>query len=213
MPSVRPRTALAFRWATPAIFSAYWMVFKEYQAAGHWPRLPRMMGFQSSGSAPLGARATTVEQPDTLPRAIPGSAIPPIREKGLLVARTERWRLPAVTDQAYPEASSCWAAKEGSSLRPPVPPVAAAANTSDELPAGARWVCCSTGQWPQGSATAIAQQRTASFAPPAWTLALDVVASVMALSASGARQPAELLNAMSRIMAEGIGLRRTATSC
>merc|ERR1711990_1355688 len=33
--------------------TAYWMGFQEYQQAGRSQSLPRMMGFQASGSAPL----------------------------------------------------------------------------------------------------------------------------------------------------------------
>ena len=49
--------------------SAYWMGFKEYRNAGMSRKLPRMMGFQAAGSAPL-VHDTTVEQPDTIATAI-----------------------------------------------------------------------------------------------------------------------------------------------
>ena len=43
--------------------------FQEYQQAGHSRTLPRMMGFQASGSAPL-VNDTTVSDPDTIATAI-----------------------------------------------------------------------------------------------------------------------------------------------
>ncbi|MEY3756955.1 MAG: hypothetical protein RLZZ263_109, partial [Cyanobacteriota bacterium] len=49
--------------------SAYWMGFNEYKEAGHSRKLPRMMGFQAAGSAPL-VLGHTVEQPDTIATAI-----------------------------------------------------------------------------------------------------------------------------------------------
>ena len=49
--------------------TAYWMGFNEYKAAGHSRRLPRMMGFQAAGSAPL-VLGHTVDQPDTIATAI-----------------------------------------------------------------------------------------------------------------------------------------------
>ena len=42
--------------------SAYWMGFKEYFEAGLSKQLPRMMGFQASGSAPL-VLEKTIENP------------------------------------------------------------------------------------------------------------------------------------------------------
>ena len=66
--------------------SAYWMGFKEYRNAGMSRKLPRMMGFQAAGSAPL-VHDTTVEQPDTIATAIrignpanPGQPLAPLRD-------------------------------------------------------------------------------------------------------------------------------------
>ena len=63
--------------------SAYWMGFKEYRNAGMSRKLPRMMGFQAAGSAPL-VHDTTVEQPDTIATAI-RIGNPANREKALKV--------------------------------------------------------------------------------------------------------------------------------
>jgi threonine synthase len=49
--------------------TAYWMGFKEYQAAGKAGRLPKMMGFQAEGAAPI-VLGHPVESPETIASAI-----------------------------------------------------------------------------------------------------------------------------------------------
>ncbi len=49
--------------------SAYWQGFVEYYRAGHCRRLPRMMGFQAEGAAPI-VRGEPVPDPQTVATAI-----------------------------------------------------------------------------------------------------------------------------------------------
>ena len=49
--------------------TAYWRGYLEYRAAGMSTRLPRMMGFQAAGAAPIVA-GHPVEEPDTIATAI-----------------------------------------------------------------------------------------------------------------------------------------------
>ncbi len=49
--------------------TAYWKGYREWQAAGRIDRLPRMWGFQASGSAPI-VRGHRVRDPQTLATAI-----------------------------------------------------------------------------------------------------------------------------------------------
>jgi threonine synthase len=49
--------------------TAYWKGYKEWRAAGKCSRLPRMVGFQAEGSAPI-VRGHVVEKPETLATAI-----------------------------------------------------------------------------------------------------------------------------------------------
>jgi threonine synthase len=49
--------------------SAYWRGFQEYRAAGRSSRLPRMMGFEAEGAAPI-VRGAVVPEPRTLATAI-----------------------------------------------------------------------------------------------------------------------------------------------
>jgi len=49
--------------------SAYWMGYKEYHAAGKSKNLPRMIGFQAEGAAPI-VRGKPVDDPKTFATAI-----------------------------------------------------------------------------------------------------------------------------------------------
>ena len=49
--------------------TAYWNGFKEYYEIGNSKSLPKMMGFQASGSAPI-VKGTKIENPETLATAI-----------------------------------------------------------------------------------------------------------------------------------------------
>jgi threonine synthase len=49
--------------------TAYWKGFKEYQAAGHSDTLPKMMGWQAAGAAPI-VDGHPVEKPETVASAI-----------------------------------------------------------------------------------------------------------------------------------------------
>jgi threonine synthase len=64
MLSGRPQDWLCIPMGNAGNITAYWMGFQEYHQAGHSRRLPRMMGFQASGSAPL-VYDTTVSEPNT----------------------------------------------------------------------------------------------------------------------------------------------------
>ena len=49
--------------------TAYWKGFKEYQAAGHSDTLPKMMGWQAAGAAPI-VDGHPIENPETIATAI-----------------------------------------------------------------------------------------------------------------------------------------------
>jgi threonine synthase len=49
--------------------SAYWMGFKEYREKGKSDKLPRMMGFEAEGAAPI-VRGEIVTKPETIATAI-----------------------------------------------------------------------------------------------------------------------------------------------
>src|SRR5204862_2641719 len=49
--------------------TAYWRGYREYYQAGVSRRLPRMLGFQAAGAAPI-VRGQVVERPETIATAI-----------------------------------------------------------------------------------------------------------------------------------------------
>ena len=49
--------------------TAYWKGYQEYQAAGQIQDLPKMVGFQAEGAAPI-VRGAVVEHPQTVATAI-----------------------------------------------------------------------------------------------------------------------------------------------
>ena len=134
--------------------SAYWMGFKEYRDAGMSRKLPRMMGFQAAGSAPL-VHDTTVEQPDTIATAIrignPGN-----REKALKVRQESNGGFAAVTDSAILDAYRLLGREEGVFCEPAsAASVAGLLQRADEVPSGATVVCVLTGNGLKDPTTAI----------------------------------------------------------
>lgn len=91
--------------------TAYWRGYKEYKRAGKSEILPKMLGFQAAGSAPivLGKR---VEKPETIATAIRIGN--PASWKGALEARDESGGLiESVTDAEITEAYRFIAEREG----------------------------------------------------------------------------------------------------
>lgn len=91
--------------------TAYWKGYKEYKAAGKIDALPRMLGFQAAGAAPI-VNDRLVERPETIATAIRIGN--PASWKGAVAARDESGGLiEAVTDDEILEAYKYMAAKEG----------------------------------------------------------------------------------------------------
>ena len=76
--------------------TAYWKGFKEYSQKNKKLILPKMMGFQSSGSAPL-VENIIVKNPDTIATAI-RIGNPVNREKAKLVKKESKGDFQSVTD-------------------------------------------------------------------------------------------------------------------
>ena len=90
--------------------TAYWKGFQEYSKKHKKLILPRMMGFQSSGSAPL-VNNIIVKNPDTIATAI-RIGNPVNREKAKIVKKESGGDFQSVTDQEILEAYKLLA-KEG----------------------------------------------------------------------------------------------------
>tara|TARA_Y100000589_G_scaffold266785_1_gene258104 strand:- start:875 stop:1975 length:1101 start_codon:yes stop_codon:yes gene_type:complete len=90
--------------------TAYWKGFKEYSLKNKKLTLPRMMGFQATGSAPL-VENIIVKDPDTIATAI-RIGNPVNREKAKLVKKESKGDFQAVTDNEIIDAYKTLA-KEG----------------------------------------------------------------------------------------------------
>jgi len=91
--------------------TAYWKGYKEYKRAGKSEMLPKMLGFQAAGSAPI-VLGKAVEHPETLATAIRIGN--PASWKGALEARDDSGGLiEAVTDEEITYAYRFIAEREG----------------------------------------------------------------------------------------------------
>jgi len=91
--------------------TAYWKGYKEYHQAGKATRLPKMLGFQAAGAAPL-VDGATVEKPQTIATAIRIGN--PASKEGALAARDESGGLiDKVTDEEILQAYSMATTLEG----------------------------------------------------------------------------------------------------
>ena len=96
--------------------TAYWKGYKEYKAAGKSQSLPKMLGFQAAGSAPL-VLGHPVANPETLATAIRIGN--PASWQGAIDARDESGGLiEAVTDEEIIEAYQLLASQEGVFVEP-----------------------------------------------------------------------------------------------
>ncbi len=91
--------------------TAYWKGYKEYKDAGKITSLPKMIGFQAAGAAPI-VNGKPVPNPETVATAIRIGN--PASWKGAEAARDESGGLiEAVTDEEILEAYKYLASKEG----------------------------------------------------------------------------------------------------
>lgn len=124
--------------------SAYWMGFCEYHQQDRCQRLPRMMGFQAAGSAPL-VLGQPVEAPETVATAI-RIGRPVNWERALAVQHASQGAFTGVTDTEILDAYRFLAAEEGIFCEPAsATSVAGLLKLKDHVPSGARVVCVLTG--------------------------------------------------------------------
>jgi len=138
--------------------TAYWKGYLQYKQVGRSTRLPRMVGFQAAGAAPL-VLGHDVETPETVATAIRIGR--PASKYGALAAAAESGGgIHAVTDDEILAAYRLLASSEGVFCEP-----ASAASVAGLLklgaPPGARVVCVLTGHGLKDPDNAIGQ-----IAPP-----------------------------------------------
>ena len=124
--------------------TAYWMGFCEYHTAGKSSRLPKMMGFQAAGAAPL-VSGEPVAQPDTLATAI-RIGNPANWQKAVAVKEASEGEFNPVTDDEILDAYRFLASEEGVFCEPAsAASVAGLFKVKDRVPDNATVVCVLTG--------------------------------------------------------------------
>lgn len=156
--------------------TAYWMGFCQYHQEGRCDRLPRMMGFQAAGAAPL-ITGQPVEHPETLATAI-RIGNPASWERAIAVQEASQGKFTAVTDEEILEAYRLLASQEGIFCEPAsAASVAGLLKVKDQVPVGATIVCVLTGNGLKDPDTAINHSQNQF--KPGIEPHLDAVAQVM----------------------------------
>ena len=91
--------------------TAYWKGYQEYRAANQSTRLPRMLGFQAAGAAPI-VLGRIVENPQTVASAI-RIGNPASWEAALIAVKESTGVIDSVTDEEILQAYTAVAATEG----------------------------------------------------------------------------------------------------
>jgi threonine synthase len=142
--------------------SAYWMGFCDYHAAQRCTKLPRMMGFQAAGAAPLVNRQV-VHNPETLATAI-RIGNPAGWDKAMAVRDASQGAFYAVTDEEILAAYRLLANREGVFCEPAsAASVAGLLKVKDQVPTGATVVCVLTGNGLKDPDTAINRNDNTAF--------------------------------------------------
>jgi threonine synthase len=122
--------------------TAYWKGYREYQDAGRVTKLPRMLGFQAAGAAPI-VEGRPIENPETVATAIRIGR--PASWYGATAAAAESGgAIAAVTDEEI-LAAYRYLAQEESVFCEPASAASVAGLLKVGVPAGATVVCVLTG--------------------------------------------------------------------
>lgn len=134
--------------------SAYWMGFCQYHQDNKCSKLPKMMGFQAAGAAPL-VSGKAVANPETLATAI-RIGNPASWEKAVAAKDASQGAFNAVTDDEILDAYRLLASSEGIFCEPAsAASVAGLLKVKDQVPPGATVVCVLTGNGLKDPDTAI----------------------------------------------------------
>ena len=139
--------------------TAYWMGFCQYHQAGKCDRLPKMMGFQAAGAAPL-VNGKPVAHPETIATAI-RIGNPASWDKAMAVKSASMGNFYAVTDEEILDAYRLLASSEGIFCEPAsAASVAGMLQVKEQIPSGATVVCVLTGNGLKDPDTAIKHSRS-----------------------------------------------------
>ena len=134
--------------------TAYWKGYREYQDLGRSTKLPKMMGFQAAGAAPI-VLGHPVEQPETIATAI-RIGKPASWASAEAAASESGGSITAVTDDEILEAYRFLASTE-SVFCEPASAASVAGLIKEGVPAGSKVVCVLTGHGLKDPDRAIAQ--------------------------------------------------------
>ncbi len=124
--------------------TAYWMGFNQYFKAGISNNLPKMMGFQAEGSAPL-VLGKTIENPETIATAI-RIGNPVNKEKALTVRKESGGKFTQVSDEEIIKAYKMLGKEEGIFCEPAsASSIAGLLKIKDEIATNSIIVCVLTG--------------------------------------------------------------------
>lgn len=134
--------------------TAYWMGFCQYHQEGKCDRLPKMMGFQAAGAAPI-VTGKPVSHPETIATAI-RIGNPASWDKAIAAAESSQGGFAAVTDAEILTAYRLLASQEGIFCEPAsAASVAGMLKVKDQIPTDATVVCVLTGNGLKDPDTAI----------------------------------------------------------
>jgi len=134
--------------------TAYWRGYCQYREAGHSTRLPRMLGFQAAGAAPI-VEGHVIEQPETIATAIRIGN--PASWYGATAAASESGGgITAVTDEEILEAYRFLASTE-SIFCEPASAASVAGLLKSQIDPGSTVVCVLTGHGLKDPDVAIGQ--------------------------------------------------------
>jgi len=140
--------------------TAYWRGYTEYRAAGQVARLPRMMGFQAAGAAPI-VLGHVVEDPQTVATAI-RIGNPASWKLALQAVEESAGKIDMVTDEEILQAYEMVAAAEGVFCEPASAAAVAGVikmSKAGALREGDTVVCTLTGHGLKDADTAISVSR------------------------------------------------------
>lgn len=142
--------------------TAYWMGFCQYHQLGKSDRLPRMMGFQAAGAAPI-VNGAPVAHPETIATAI-RIGNPASWQQAVAAQQASQGEFNIVTDAEILAAYRLLASQEGIFCEPAsAASVAGLLKVKDQVPQGATIVCVLTGNGLKDPDTAIKHSNNNSF--------------------------------------------------
>jgi len=147
--------------------TAYWKGYREYRDAGKISVLPRMLGFQAEGAAPI-VHGHPVKKPETIATAI-RIGNPASWKQAVAAADESAGRIDMVTDREILDAYHILASEEGVFVEPASAASVAGlikARESGEVEAGQSAVCILTGHGLKDPDRAIAESHTPPLIEP-----------------------------------------------